>query len=80
MEAEDAHDVVFDNIMRLVGYEGKFQKSFNYIFNIGLVIVGSMTYMNILMVYSEPEHWCHLPGRELTNLSTEKWRDITLPR
>jgi len=77
---EEAHDAVFDNIMRLVGDEGKFQKSFNYIFNVGLVLFASMTYMNIILTLNNPDHWCNVPGRELTNFSIDKWRDITLPR
>ncbi|XP_049809006.1 solute carrier family 22 member 7-like, partial [Schistocerca nitens] len=27
-----------------------------------------------------PDHWCHVPGRERTNLSLEEWKNFTIPR
>lgn len=78
--AESAQDAVFDKILALVGDDGKFQKRFNYIFNVGLSMFSSMVYMNIILALSIPTHWCHVPGRESTNSTLDEWRTLTLPR
>lgn len=78
--AESAQDAVFDKILALVGDDGKFQKRFNYIFNVGLSMCSSMVYMNIILALSIPSHWCHVPGIENTNSTLDEWRTITLPR
>lgn len=70
---------IFDRIMELVGNDGKFQKRFNLLFNCIICMFVSMSFMNIILVLNEPEHWCHVPGRELTNYSIEEWRDQVLP-
>lgn len=75
-----ADDAVFDKIMEMADDDGPFQKRFNYIFNAGLVICASMVYMNIILALNVPEHWCHIPGRELTNYSLDEWKELTLPR
>lgn len=78
--AESAQDAVFDKILSLVGDDGKFQKRFNLIFNVLLSMCSSMVYMNIILALSIPNHWCHVPGRESTNLTLDEWHAITLPR
>ncbi|CAO1419238.1 unnamed protein product [Diamesa serratosioi] len=75
----EVEDVAFDRIMELVGNDGKFQKVFNHFFNVGLVMFASMAYMNIVMVLNEPEHTCHVPGRSNFNVTTDLWRNLTLP-
>ena len=72
-------NLAFDEIMRVVGNDGKFQKIFNHVFNVGLVCFGSMAFMNVIMVLNEPNHTCHVPGRENFNLSIEEWKNLTLP-
>lgn len=76
---EDHEDAAFDKIMELVGNDGKFQKIFNYFFNIALVCFASMSFMNIIMVLNEPEHTCLVPGREAYNLTVIEWRNLTIP-
>lgn len=73
-------DAAFDKIMERVGDNGIFQKKFNWIFNVGLVLCASMAYMNIVLALSVPDHWCHVPGREATNYTEEEWKNLTLPR
>lgn len=75
-----AHDAIFDKIMEMVGDDGPFQKRFNYIFNVGMVISAAMVYMNMILVLNVPDHWCFVPGREQTNFSMEEWKNLTLPR
>lgn len=78
--AESAQDAVFDKILSLVGDDGRFQKRFNYIFNVALSMISSMVYMNIILALSIPNHWCHVPGRENMNATLDEWRTLTLPR
>lgn len=73
------HDVMFDKIMESVGDDDIFQKKFNYIFNMGLVFFASMVYVNIILALNVPDHWCHVPGREFTNMTLDEWRNFTLP-
>lgn len=73
-------DAIFDGIMEKVGNNGPFQRRFKYLFNIALVVCVSMLYMNIVLAMSVPEHWCHVPGRDRTNLSLESWKKLTLPK
>ncbi|XP_067629935.1 carcinine transporter-like isoform X2 [Eurosta solidaginis] len=39
----------------------------------------ALVYMNIILVLAVPDHWCTVPGQELTNYTLEEWRRITLP-
>lgn len=73
-------DAAFDKIMERVGDNGIFQKKFNWIFNVAMVLCASMAYMNIVLALSVPDHWCHVPGRETTNYTEEEWKNLTLPR
>lgn len=73
-------DAIFDGIMEKVGNNGRFQRRFNYIYNIGLVICASMIYLNIILAVNVPDYWCNVPGRENTTMSEELWKNLTLPR
>jgi MFS transporter, OCT family, solute carrier family 22 (organic cation transporter), member 4/5 len=75
----DQEDEAFDKIMEIVGNDGKFQKIFNYFYNVVLVCFASMAYMNIVMVLNEPDHVCKVPGRENFSLTVEQWKNLTLP-
>lgn len=79
MSDSEHEDAAFDKIMELVGNDGKFQKIFNYFFNIALVCFASMSFMNIIMVLNEPGHTCRLPEREKYNISLEAWQNLTIP-
>jgi OCT family organic cation transporter-like MFS transporter 4/5 len=75
----EADDQAFDRILEMMGNDGKFQFVFNRVFNVGLIMCTSTTYMNIILAMTPPNHNCHVPGRENFNLSVEKWRNLTLP-
>lgn len=77
--AEPTHDAVFDQIMHRIGDRGKFQKRFNYIFNVGLVYFASMVFMNIILAMNIPDNWCYVPGRNMTNFTLDEWHNLTLP-
>lgn len=70
----------FDMVMERVDYQGRFQRRFNVVFNFILVMVASLSYLNIILALSVPDHWCHIPGRENTNYTLEEWKNLTLPK
>lgn len=76
----ESHDAIFDKCMEMAGDDGPFQWRFNYIFNAGMVVFGSLAYMNVILALNVPEYWCHVPGREFTNFTLDEWKHITLPR
>lgn len=73
-------DFRFDSIMEKIGTNGSFQKTFNFLFNFLLVTATSMPYLNIILALAVPDHWCHVPGREFTNYTSEEWKHLTLPK
>lgn len=79
MEDEEHEDAAFDKIMELVGNDGKFQKIFNYFFNIALVCFASMSFMNIILVLNEPDHTCRIPASDKYNMTRDEFRNLTIP-
>lgn len=69
-----------DDLLELVGSNGKFQKRFGWLFNCACLFVLAMVSQNIYFTFAIPKHWCHVPGRELTGYSEEEWRNLTIPR
>uniref|UniRef100_A0A8D8AVD4 Solute carrier family 22 member 21 n=2 Tax=Culex pipiens TaxID=7175 RepID=A0A8D8AVD4_CULPI len=78
METDDA---AFDGILEKVGNDGRFQRRFNVIFNVGAIMFASMSYMSIILALNKPPHNCHVPGMERFNISdVDAWRNLTLPK
>lgn len=75
----DGEDSAFDKIMEVVGNDGKFQRVFNHMYNVGLSCFASMAYMNLILILNEPNHNCQLPGRENFSLGLDEWRNLTMP-
>ncbi|CAD6994986.1 unnamed protein product [Ceratitis capitata] len=65
--------------MERAGNHGRFQLIYNLTFVLGLAAAGSMVYMNVILALDIPDHWCTVPGRELTNYTMDEWRHLTLP-
>jgi hypothetical protein len=82
--AETEHDKadgdLFNDLMDHVGTEGKFQSRFNYLYNMALVVLVAMPALNIILALTSPDHWCHVPGRNTTNLTSPEWKELTIPR
>nr|CAD7200915.1 unnamed protein product [Timema douglasi] len=79
-DQEENEDAMFEQIMNKIGSRGKFQKRFNYLFNMFFVMLASMPYYNFVLAMAVPDHWCHVPGRNGTNYTLDQWKEITLPR
>lgn len=73
-------DSVFERVLHSVGDDGKFQKRSNLIFNFLLAAMATMSYMNLILAATVPDHWCQVPGREEGNFSMDEWKLLTLPR
>lgn len=78
-EKPEEQNVLLERLLQSVGNNGRFQLRFNVIFNVAFVLFASLIYMNVVLILNVPDHKCHVPGRELTNLTAEEWRSLTLP-
>lgn len=76
----DAFDAAIDSLMETVGYNGPFQRRFNILFNVVMVLFASVAYNSMIFTFATPDHWCHVPGREHTNLTADEWKHATVPR
>ncbi|XP_049807991.1 solute carrier family 22 member 2-like isoform X2 [Schistocerca nitens] len=69
----------FEDVLDVIGSRGKFQKRLNIIY----LCVGPCFTVMCALVYhlamQTPDHWCHVPGRDQTNLSAAEWKTITIP-
>ncbi|GFG29642.1 hypothetical protein Cfor_10087 [Coptotermes formosanus] len=73
-------DALFEGLMNHVGLNGKYQSRFNYVFNLIFIIFLAMPYLNLVLAMTIPEHWCHVPGRNETNMTEDEWKRLTIPR
>jgi len=74
------NDALFEGIMSHIGLNGKYQSRFNYVFNLIFIIFLAMPYLNLVLAMTIPEHWCHVPGRNETNMTEDEWKQLTIPR
>jgi len=74
------NDALFEGIMNKIGLNGKYQSRFNYVFNFIFIIFLAMPYLNLVLAMTIPEHWCHVPGRNDTNMTEYEWKQLTIPR
>lgn len=73
-------DALFEGLMNHIGLNGKYQSRFNYVFNLIFIIFLAMPYLNLVLALTIPEHWCHVPGRNETNMTEDEWKQQTIPR
>lgn len=74
------NDALFEGLMKHIGLNGKYQSRFNYVFNLIFIIFLAMPYLNLVLAMTIPEHWCHVPGRNETNMTEDEWKQLTIPR
>ncbi|CAG7834483.1 unnamed protein product [Allacma fusca] len=68
----------FDDILEIIGSQGKFQKILLYGVLAPLTAAEPLFILNIIFMLFEPDHWCHVPGRDnLTDVET--WKNLTIP-
>ncbi|XP_076049091.1 carcinine transporter-like [Oratosquilla oratoria] len=69
----------FDDILNEIGGYGRYQK---WKVGIALLPVAFFTALQTnLKVFQMvvPPYWCHVPGRESTDLTLDQWKNLTLP-
>lgn len=70
----------YDRALSEVGSNGKFQKNFDITYNVLLMIIWSMVYMNIILALAIIPHHCELPPKpENVSDSDYSWRLKLLP-
>ena len=69
----------FDDLLDLVGAEGRFQKLFLYAVLGPVSLLAPLFMFNIIFMVYEPDHWCHVPGRD-NETDLETWKNLTLPK
>ena len=68
----------FDGVIKETGGFGRFQKKQLLLVVVPYILFYSFI-LNFVFIIGKPSHWCHVPGRDETNLTLEEWKQITLP-
>jgi hypothetical protein len=69
----------FDDILDIIGSQGRFQKFFLYAVLGPITTIEPILNLNILFMLYEPDHWCSVAGRP-ENATVEAWKNLTIPR
>ncbi|CAL8092584.1 unnamed protein product [Orchesella dallaii] len=68
----------FEEILEVVGSQGRFQKILLYAVLCPIVTVSPFLVLNTVFMWDVPDHSCHVPGRD-PDMSIEEWKNLTLP-
>ncbi|XP_049958077.1 organic cation transporter 1-like [Schistocerca serialis cubense] len=70
----------FEDVLDSIGSRGKFQTRITVIFICFAQCLNMLSISVLYLAVHTPNHWCHVPGIEHTNLTLEEWKNITIPR
>lgn len=70
----------FDDILPHIGDFGRYQKMVYYFLCIPASLPAVFLSFNQVFLSASPDHWCHLPELESTNLTVEERRQLSVPR
>ncbi|XP_049809007.1 solute carrier family 22 member 7-like [Schistocerca nitens] len=70
----------FEEVLDSIGSRGKFQAKLNVVFNFVGPCINLISVYVFYLAMQTPDHWCHVPGRENTNMSLTEWKNFTIPR
>lgn len=73
------NEPTFDDALRIIGNRGKFQRNFVVLYNFTYTLLAALSQYNLIMAMSVPDHWCNVPGRELTNYTVAEWKMLNIP-
>lgn len=68
----------FEQILDLVGSEGKYQKILVYAVLCPIVTFSPFLVLNTVFMWDIPDHWCHVPGKD-PGMNESSWKNLTLP-
>lgn len=69
----------FEDILASVGSRGRFQNRLLSFVFVSCALMWMATQNQLFALYV-PDHWCHVPGRELTNFTLKEWKDLKIPK
>ncbi|PSN30460.1 hypothetical protein C0J52_25981 [Blattella germanica] len=79
LKREDGASQLMDDLIQQADSSGVFQKLFNFLFNFCAIVLAVMCVQGLVLAMSVPDHWCHVPGRENTNMTLKQWKRLTVP-
>lgn len=68
----------FDEILEMIGSQGKFQQILLYVVLCPIVTVSPFLVLNTVFMWDIPDHYCHVPGKP-AETTIEEWKNLTLP-
>lgn len=68
----------FDDILDVIGSQGKFQKFLLYAVVCPITAIQPFLTLNAIFMLFVPDHWCHVPGRD-NDTTLEHWKILTIP-
>lgn len=71
-------DSVYERALDEVGQDGKFQKSFDAVFNLVSTGLWGMAYNSIILALVIIPYWCELPEKP-PNISDISWKSKYIP-
>ncbi|CAG4911098.1 unnamed protein product [Colias eurytheme] len=71
--------IAYEQALSEVGNEGKFQKCFDVKYNVLVVFLWSMAYMNIILALAFTPYTCKLPDKTDINISDYTWKLKHIP-
>ncbi|OXA38895.1 Organic cation transporter 1 [Folsomia candida] len=72
----------FDDILSIIGSEGRYQKLLTYGFLAPLMIISPLLELSSVFLFDIPNHWCHVPAPHSSYFSPDNdtaWKNATLP-
>lgn len=72
-------DSVFDQALYEIGDEGKYQKRFDIKYNVFIIFLWSMVYMNIVVSLAITPYTCKYPEKP-ANISDFVWKTKFIPQ
>ncbi|XP_035700484.1 carcinine transporter isoform X1 [Folsomia candida] len=69
----------FDDILSIVGADGKFQKILLYGVICPFIMISPFLVLNNIFLLDIPDHWCTVPG-VTSDVDLETWKNLTISR
>ncbi|XP_041977058.1 organic cation transporter protein isoform X2 [Aricia agestis] len=71
-------DSVYDRALVEIGNNNRYQKQYDILYNVGLVLLWSMVYTNIILCLTIVPHMCKIPDNS-ENITEYSWKQKNIP-
>jgi hypothetical protein len=78
-ETSNEYGKDFEELLAYIGSYGTYQKRVMYFFMIPLLLFIPMSRLAFFIQMQIPDHWCSVPGRNLTDFTVDEWKSLTIP-